>query len=61
MKKTPAVPHLVPYPYWVVSDPDKIRFDLCVAISCDALDADPESGEVWAAARVLFQSDWPTW
>lgn len=54
------VPHLIPYPFWVGSEEEKLRFDLCAAIACDALDAEPESGEVWAAARALFLSDLPT-
>jgi len=54
------VPHLIPYPSWIDSDGDKLRFDLCVAIACEVMRIDPESAEVWAAARALFRSDLPT-
>ena len=53
------VEHVLPYPYWVDTDDDRLRFDLAVAIACALLDAPAGSAEVWAASRAIFRSSWP--
>jgi len=53
------VEHSVLYPFWVRTAQDRLRFDLCIAIASDVMNAPAESAEVWGAARVLFCSDLP--
>lgn len=54
------VEQLVPYPFWVTTDEDRLHFDLSVAIACEITEAPAGSAEVWAASRAIFNSNLPT-
>ncbi len=50
------VENLVPYPFWIGTDEERLRFDLAVFIACRVMDAPPDSAAVWGAARVIYSS-----
>jgi hypothetical protein len=51
------VPKATFYPFFVVDDADRHRFDLSYWIAVNVYGAMPDTADAWMASRAIFNSD----